>query len=64
METMQPKFVFKCRKSGFDGYLDDAVILNSKTAEDPSHPINTKLSETNVSPFSYMYQSRLCNFFY
>lgn len=56
-----PKFVLKCRKSDFDGYLDDDVILNSGTPKSSSHPINIELYETNVSPFAYMYESMLCS---
>lgn len=45
----QPKSVLKCRKSEFDGYLEDEEILNSETAEDSSHSNNADMFETNVS---------------
>ncbi|WVZ23815.1 hypothetical protein V8G54_002359 [Vigna mungo] len=43
-----PKSVLKSRKSEFDGYLEDEEILNSESAEDPSHSNNAELFDTNV----------------
>ncbi|KAK7310331.1 hypothetical protein RJT34_07784 [Clitoria ternatea] len=42
-----PKSVLKSRKLEFDGYLDDEEVLSSETAEDSSHPNNSKFFETN-----------------
>ncbi|XP_068466128.1 la-related protein 6C isoform X1 [Phaseolus vulgaris] len=43
-----PKSVLKCRKSEFDGYLDDDEALNSEIAEDSSHSNNAEFFDTNV----------------
>ncbi|XP_020232812.1 la-related protein 6C [Cajanus cajan] len=43
-----PKSVLKCRKSEFDGYLEEEEILNSETAEDSSHSNNADLFDSNV----------------
>ncbi|KAK7346003.1 hypothetical protein VNO80_20516 [Phaseolus coccineus] len=43
-----PKSVLKCRKSEFDGYLEDDEVLNSENAEDSSHSNNAELFDTNV----------------
>jgi len=49
MQLVQPKSVLKCRKSEFDGYLDDDEALNSEIAEDSSHSNNAEFFDTNVS---------------
>jgi len=57
---LQPKSVLKSRKSEFDGYLEDDDVLNSESAEDPSHSNNADLFDTSVSNntciFSHFFQ--------